>query len=57
MKHTRQRRSLWRDPAPERQLNAVCSEVVWIAERFTAVASLRRQGECAHGAERVAKDA
>ena len=57
MKHTRQRRSLWGDPAVERQLNAVCSEVVWIAERFTAVASLRRQGECAHGAERVAKDA
>jgi FMN reductase len=43
-----------RDEGVELQLKTLGSEVVRVAERFTADASLHRQAECAHAAERVA---
>jgi FMN reductase len=43
-----------RDEDVELQLKTLGSEVVRVAERFTADASLHRQAECAHAAERVA---
>jgi FMN reductase len=42
------------DEGVELQLKTLGSEVVRVAERFTADASLHRQAECAHAAERVA---
>jgi FMN reductase len=42
------------DQAVERQLTMLGSEVVRVAERFTAGADVHRQTECAEAAERVA---
>jgi FMN reductase len=42
------------DQAVELQLKTLGGEVVRVAERFAADASVHRQAECAHAAERVA---